>query len=74
MGYLASMRSEDELTLRKAVVYGTVMASYSVTDFGPKRLTELTFTEISTRYREFCKTMLFEDFDTNVGYSFNIHT
>lgn len=72
MGYLANLATDDEVTLRKAVVYGAVMASFSVTDFGPQRLGELTFTEIESRYREFCKTTLFEDFNRNSGFSFNL--
>lgn len=72
MGYLASTAMNDEVSLRKAVVYGAVMASFSVTDFGPKKLSELTFTEIEARYREFCKTTLYEDFDKTAAYSFNL--
>ncbi len=74
MGYLANIDSTDELSLRKAVVYGTVMASYSVTEFGPKSIAELTFTEIDRRYRELCKTMFFEDFDKNADYSLNLYS
>ena len=72
MGYLANGGFRDEISLRKAVVYGAVMASFSVTDFGPQRLGELTFTEIESRYREFCKTTLFETFDGKPGFTFNL--
>jgi sugar/nucleoside kinase (ribokinase family) len=54
MGYLASTGSgADDAALRKAVVFGTVMASYDVSEFGPRRLGELTYTEIESRFREF---------------------
>ena len=72
MGYLANAGTDDEITLRKAVVYGAVMASFSVTDFGAYRLGDLTFTEIESRYRELCKTIFFEDFNTKDKFSFNL--
>ena len=72
IGYLANIASEDEISLRKAVVYGSVMASFNVADFGAKRLGELTFTEIESRYREFCKITLFEDFNKNNGMKFDL--
>jgi bifunctional ADP-heptose synthase (sugar kinase/adenylyltransferase) len=72
MGYLANVASDDEISLRKAVVYGSVMASFNVIDFGARRLGELTFTEIEARYREFCKITLYEDFNTKDKFSFNL--
>jgi len=72
MGYLANTALDNEVSLRKAVVYGAVMASFNVTDFGPHKLADLTFTEIENRYREFCKTTLFEDFDKTAKFSFNL--
>ena len=72
MGYLSNVASEDEVSLRKAVVYGSVMASFNVADFGAKRLSELTFTEIEERYREFCKMTVFEDFNKNDGMKFDL--
>lgn len=72
MGYLANVSKEDEVSLRKAVVYGAVMASFNVTDFGPEKLSELTFTEIDTRYREYCKTAFFDDFDSRKDFSFKL--
>ncbi|MBN2241292.1 MAG: sugar kinase [Acidobacteria bacterium] len=72
IGYLASSASLDEISFRKAVVYGTVMASYTVAEFGAKRLGELTFTEIEARYREFCKITLFEDFNKNNAVKFDL--
>jgi sugar/nucleoside kinase (ribokinase family) len=61
MGYLAAFRSWDDAALRRAVAFGSVMASFNVMDFGPQRLGELTFTEIQSRYREFRKLAYFED-------------
>ncbi|MBM3789738.1 MAG: sugar kinase [Acidobacteria bacterium] len=62
-GYLAAARARDEAALRRAVVFGSVMASFTVSDFGPGRLGELTFTEIEERFREFRRSTSFEDPD-----------
>ena len=61
MGYLAASGGTDDAALRKAVVFGSVMASFNVMDFGPKRLEELTFPEIEARYREFHRLACFEN-------------
>lgn len=72
MGYLANAASNDEISLRKAIVYGSVMASFNVADFGAGRLGELTFTEIENRYREFCKVTLFEGFNKAEDVKFDL--
>lgn len=72
MGYLANVAKDDEVSFRKAVVYGSVMASFNVADFGLHRLGDLTFTEIEARYREFCKMTLFEDFNKKDGMKFDL--
>jgi sugar/nucleoside kinase (ribokinase family) len=60
MGYLAAAGSWKEEDLRKAVVFGTVMASFDVSEFGLRRLGNLTYTEIATRFREFHALTRFE--------------
>ena len=72
VGYLSNIAMEDEISMRKAVVYGSIMASFNISDFGARRLGELTFTEIEKRYREFCKITLFEDFNQKDGYAFDL--
>jgi sugar/nucleoside kinase (ribokinase family) len=61
LGYLAATGSYgasphaaacNDAALRKAVAFGTVMASFTVMDFGTRQLSDLTFTEINERYRE----------------------
>jgi sugar/nucleoside kinase (ribokinase family) len=61
MGYVAACGSTDEPALRKAVVFGSVMASFNVSEFGPRRLAELTYPEIEERFREFRSLTQFED-------------
>jgi sugar/nucleoside kinase (ribokinase family) len=53
MGYIAAKGNADEPCLRQAIVFGSVMASFTVSDFGPRRLGSLTFTEIEKRFEEF---------------------
>jgi sugar/nucleoside kinase (ribokinase family) len=53
MGYLAAQGRADAATMRRAVVYGSVMASFTVQDFSLNRLTRLTPAELSDRYAAF---------------------
>jgi sugar/nucleoside kinase (ribokinase family) len=62
-GYLAQNPSLDEATLRRAVIFGSVMGSFCVEDFGTRRLERLTLEEINARYREMKRLTHFEDFE-----------
>ena len=53
MGYLAAQDRIDAAAMRRAVVYGSVMASFTVEDFSLKRLTRLTPADVSARYTAF---------------------
>jgi sugar/nucleoside kinase (ribokinase family) len=53
MGYLAKAGDFSHAQLRRAVIYGSVMASFTVEEFGLARLLRLTPEEIEARYREF---------------------
>jgi len=56
MGYLDSAGPgalEDNDELRRAMTYGSVMASFNVEDFGTKRVSGLEEDEIGRRYEEF---------------------
>lgn len=59
MGYLAAQDNTDDSTLRKAVVYGSVMGSFACEQFGPGRLMELTREQIDARYHEFVRLTRF---------------
>jgi cytidine kinase len=52
-GYLARMDRVDPNTLRNAIIYGSVIASYCVEDFSLTRLQSLTQPEIDERYERF---------------------
>ncbi|MFB3923560.1 MAG: PfkB family carbohydrate kinase [Terriglobia bacterium] len=53
MGHLARTGDLSEPNLRRAVVYGSVMASFAVEEFGLARLLRLDAQMISDRFREF---------------------
>lgn len=61
MGYLASTMNFTEESMRKAVIFGSVMASLNVESFSLDRLRSLDYREIEERYREFKKLTHFED-------------
>lgn len=60
-GYLAQKPTLDKAKLRRAVIFGSVMGSFCVEDFGTRRLERLTFDEILDRYREIKALTHFED-------------
>lgn len=61
MGHLAAVGDSGEEELRRAIVQGNVTASFTVEDFGPKRLLTLDRTAIEERYRRFVEMTRFGD-------------
>ena len=59
MGYLTKAKRIDERSLRKAVVYGTVAASFNVEDFGLNKTAHLAIKDLKNRIAEFRKRVLF---------------
>lgn len=57
LGYLASTGDLSEHTIRKAIIYGTVIASFNVEDFSLNRQRSLTSAEINQRYSEIQKSV-----------------
>jgi sugar/nucleoside kinase (ribokinase family) len=53
MGELARSGDTSPAGLRRAIVFGSVMGSFVVEDFGPRRLLQLTRDDIERRYRQF---------------------
>jgi sugar/nucleoside kinase (ribokinase family) len=60
MGVLAGEGATDGAALRRAIVYGSVIASFTVEDFSLDRLKRLTRTEVEARYRGFREMMQVE--------------
>ncbi len=63
MGYLASRMQFDDAALRRAMIMGSVMASYNVEAFSLDRLRTLTPPEIGARYRAFRRLAEFGDLE-----------
>src|SRR5437660_10194733 len=61
MGYLASQEKLDAGALRRAMIFGSVMASFSVEEFGTERVQRLTQEEINQRFRDFKRFTHFEE-------------
>src|SRR5437764_1313447 len=61
MGYLASQAQIDEGALRRAMLFGSVMASFNVEEFGTERVQRLTHEEINQRFRDFKHFTHFEE-------------
>jgi|SRR6516162_7087561 sugar/nucleoside kinase (ribokinase family) len=60
MGYLASKGRISEQTLRSAMVYGSVLASFTVEQFGVERLAQVTKSEIRARAKQFARITTFK--------------
>jgi hypothetical protein len=59
MGYLAGQNKTDFATLKKAVAYGTVVATFTIADFSLKGLTKTTRRNIDSRLNELRKFVNF---------------
>jgi sugar/nucleoside kinase (ribokinase family) len=59
MGYLASVPRAGDAELRRAMVYGSVMGSFTVEKFGLDRLKTLKRSEITARAKHFHKMTQF---------------
>lgn len=53
MGYIAQQDSIDYDTLKRAVIHGSVVASYTCEEFGVERIALVSKEEIDTRYQAF---------------------
>ena len=63
LGYLASRPHHDEPELRRAIIFGSVLASFTVEKFSLDRLREIKVSDIYDRYQEFRALTHFEDCD-----------
>lgn len=63
VGYIAAHPGEErsQAMLRRAMAYGTALASFNVEDFGTDRVSRLTGDEVSGRVRELEAIMHFSD-------------
>ncbi|MEW6599852.1 MAG: PfkB family carbohydrate kinase [Nitrospirota bacterium] len=61
MGYLTNTMNFEEANIRKAIIFGSVMASYNVEAFSLEKIKSLDYSEIESRYQEFKRLTHFED-------------
>jgi sugar/nucleoside kinase (ribokinase family) len=65
LGYLASQEGDpDEPGLRRAMTYGSVLASFNVEEFGTERVRRLTRDEIDERFEQFRRMTSIEEVRT----------
>jgi sugar/nucleoside kinase (ribokinase family) len=60
IGYLAQTQDISFDNMKRAVIYGSAMASFCVEKFGLERLLELNNEEIEERVREFIDLVQFD--------------
>jgi sugar/nucleoside kinase (ribokinase family) len=53
LGHIAHRNKTDFATMKEAVIYGNVMGSFAVEDFGVKRLLGITKDDVEERYRKY---------------------
>lgn len=61
MGYLAETGNLSDSNIRRAIIFGSVMASFNVEAFSLERLRSLSFEEIKNRFTEFKDLTHFEN-------------
>jgi sugar/nucleoside kinase (ribokinase family) len=59
LGHIAHKGVRDFSTMKEAVIYGNVMGSFAVEDFGIKRLLSITKDDIEDRYGKYCNLVQF---------------
>ncbi|RKU17952.1 sugar kinase [Candidatus Poribacteria bacterium] len=59
MGYLTSVGDVSEGSIRKAMIYGTVVASFNIEDFSINRQKSVQLSEIEARYQELQEAVRF---------------
>jgi sugar/nucleoside kinase (ribokinase family) len=60
IGYLAKTDDISFENMKRAIVYGSAMASFCVEKFGTERLIDLTYEELLSRVQEFKELAGFE--------------
>lgn len=52
MGYIAKKKEVTEINIRRAIIYGSTIASFNAEEFSCERIEKLTTAEIEQRYQE----------------------
>jgi hypothetical protein len=59
MGYLSERQAHDPKTLKTALAYGTVVASFNVEDFSLERLKQVERADLDRRLAEYRQMLTF---------------
>lgn len=59
LGHIARKGMMDFATMKEAVIYGNVMGSFAVEDFGIKRFLSITKDDVENRYGKYCNLVQF---------------
>jgi len=59
LGHIACKGMMDFATMKEAVIYGNVMGSFAVEDFGIKRFLSITKDDVENRYGKYCNLVQF---------------
>jgi sugar/nucleoside kinase (ribokinase family) len=63
VGYLASRPDLTDRDFRRAIIFGSVLASFTVEKFSLDRLREISLDDVHQRFQDFRALTHFEDFD-----------
>jgi sugar/nucleoside kinase (ribokinase family) len=63
LGYLSSRSEIHDRELRRAIIFGSVLASFTVEKFSLDRLREISLADVHERYQDFRALTHFDDFD-----------
>lgn len=64
LGYLASRTAVTDRELRRAIVFGSILASFTVEKFSLDRLREITLADVYERYQDFQALTHFDGHET----------
>jgi len=59
VGYISRAKTINETTIRKGIIYGSIMASFTVEDFSVNRLLRISQRDIESRFNHFKKITKF---------------
>jgi len=63
LGYLASRKEIHEREMRRAIIFGSVLASFTVEKFSLDRLREVTLRDVQERYQAFRELTHFDHYE-----------
>ena len=68
IGYLAAANDHSWETMKKAIIVGSALASFTVEKFGIERLEEINLSDIKNRVNEFSKLSSFKFEDQDLDF------